>query len=341
MTQASPCSLLAQPDCPRLGFLGVGWIGRHRLDALARSGAGCVAAIADTAAEETARAAAIAPEAAIGSTLDDLLAAGVDGIVIATPSALHAEQAVAALEAGAAVFCQKPLARTASEARRVVDAARAADRLLGVDLSYRQLAATLAARALVSSGSLGRVYAADLEFHNAYGPDKAWFRDPALSGGGCVMDLMLHLVDLALWMLDDPSVADVSSRLYAGGSRIAGRAQQVEDFAVAQLDLAGGGLVRLASSWNLPAGSDAVIGATFYGTKGGVVVRNVNGSFYDFTADLLVGTARTRLASPPDDWGGRALVAWARTLALDPGFDRGATQYVRLAEVLDRIYAAA
>ncbi len=341
MTQASTCSLLAPPDRPRLGFLGVGWIGRHRLDALARSGAGCVAAIADTAAKETARAAALAPNAAIGSTLDDLLAANVNGIVIATPSALHAEQAVAALEAGAAVFCQKPLARTASEARRVVAAARAADRLLGVDLSYRQLEATLAARALVSSGSLGQVYAADLEFHNAYGPDKTWFRDPALSGGGCVMDLMLHLVDLALWMLDDPAVRDVSSRLYAGGNRIAGRAEQVEDFAVAQLDLAGGGLVRLASSWNLPAGSDAVIGARFYGTTGGVAVHNVNGSFYDFTADHLVGTARTRLASPPDDWGGRALVAWARTLAVDPGFDPEAAQHVRLAEVLDRIYAAA
>jgi predicted dehydrogenase len=58
-------------------------------------------------------------------------------VVIATPSALHAEQSIAALTSGAAVFCQKPLGRTADEVRQVVDAARTADRLLAVDLSYR------------------------------------------------------------------------------------------------------------------------------------------------------------------------------------------------------------
>jgi predicted dehydrogenase len=48
------------------------------------------------------------------------------------------------------------------------------------------------------------VFAVDLVFHNAYGPDKPWFYDPELSGGGCVMDLGVHLVDLALWSLDFP-----------------------------------------------------------------------------------------------------------------------------------------
>lgn len=326
---------------PRLGFLGVGWIGRHRLEAVARSGVAEIAAIADPAPECASGAARIAPDALVLGSLDDLFAADLDGLVIATPSALHAAQATAALERGLAVFCQKPLGRTETETRRVVDAARAADRLLGVDLSYRYVEAARRVAELVRAGELGRVYAADLLFHNAYGPDKPWFHDPALSGGGCVMDLGIHLVDLALWALDFPRVARVSSRLFAKGEPLAGRDTTVEDYAVAQLDLAHGGVIRLACSWNLPAGRDAVIEATFYGIAGGASFRNVGGSFYDFTASRFRRTATEVLVEPPDEWGGRAAVAWARRLAAGDGFDAEAERYIEAATVLDRIYDAA
>jgi predicted dehydrogenase len=73
-------------------------------------------------------------------------------------------------------------------------------------------------RETLRSGELGRVFAVDLVFHNAYGPDKAWFYDPELSGGGCVMDLGVHLVDLALWSLDFPGVTNVTSTLMAKGA---------------------------------------------------------------------------------------------------------------------------
>ncbi|MFY0581591.1 Gfo/Idh/MocA family protein [Cystobacter fuscus] len=125
-------------------------------------------------------------------SLEALLDLGLDGVVIATPSAFHAEQSVRALERGVAVFCQKPLGRTQEEVRRVVDAARAADRLLGVDLSYRFTTGMRRLRECIQSGALGDIHAVNLVFHNAYGPDKAWFYDPRLSGGGCVMDLGIH-----------------------------------------------------------------------------------------------------------------------------------------------------
>jgi len=185
---------------PRLGFLGVGWIGRNRLEALARSGVAEVVAVADPSPENLLAASATMGCPSVDS-LEQLLGLGLDGIVIATPSALHADQALEALERGVAVFCQKPLGRTAAETSQVVEAASRADRLLGVDLSYRFIEGTRRIRALLQSGELGSVYAADLVFHNAYGPDKPWFYDPALSGGGCVIDLGIHLVDLALWML--------------------------------------------------------------------------------------------------------------------------------------------
>jgi predicted dehydrogenase len=321
----------------RLGFLGVGWIGRHRLQALVQSGLAEVVAVVDPAAEN-ARAAQELTSCGVAESLDELLSMELDGVVIATPSALHAEQAVATLERGVAVFCQKPLARTAGETRTVVDAARSADRLLGVDLSYRHVEGARRIRQLVQAGELGRVYAADLVFHNAYGPDKSWFYDPALSGGGCVIDLGIHLVDLALWTLPDEPVTSVSSRLFAKGERLLGRSNQVEDYAVAQVELASGSVIRVACSWNLPAGCDAVIQASFFGTHGGAMLRNVGGSFYDFKAERYRGTATECLIEPPDEWGGRAAVDWARRLGAGSGFDPDADQLIELAMVLDRIY---
>jgi predicted dehydrogenase len=286
-----------------------------------------------------AEAGRLAPSAEFVRTLDDLLDIGVDGVVIATPSALHAEQSIRALERGAAVFCQKPLGRTAAEVRGVVEAARAADRLLAVDLSYRFTEGMRRIREVVRSGGLGRVYAADLVFHNAYGPDKPWFYDPALSGGGCVMDLGVHLVDLALWTLDFPRVSGVSGALFAGGEPFGGaRPDRAEDYAVATVELETGAALRLACSWRLQAGCDAMISAAFYGTEGGAALRNVDGSFYDFTAERYRGTGRETLATPPDAWGGRAAADWAARLAAGERFDPEAERLVDVARVLDRIY---
>jgi predicted dehydrogenase len=341
MTAATAAGAAPAPvpgTLPRIGLLGCGWIGRLRLGALARSGAAQIAALADPVPAQRRAAADEAPAASVVGGLEELLALELDGIVIATPSALHAEQATAALERGLAVFCQKPLARTAEETGSVVAAARRANRLLGVDFSYRFTAGMQRIVELLRAGEIGPVYAADLVFHNAYGPDKPWFYDRELSGGGCVMDLGIHLVDLGLWTLGDPPVDRVSSRLFARGEPLRSTSHDVEDFAAAQLDLADGTVVRLACSWHLSAGCDAAIEATFYGRRGGLSFRNVGGSFFDFRAERFEGTRRHTLVEPPDDWGGRALVAWARRLAERPEYDPAAASVVDVARVVDRIY---
>ncbi len=325
---------------PRLGFLGLGWIGRLRMRALADTGLAEIVALADPVADCLAEAGALAPGAARGSTLADVLDRGCDGVVIATPSALHAEQTIAALNSGVAVFCQKPLGRDADEAARAVAAAERADRLLGLDLCYRHTAAMQAIREIVQGGDIGEVFAADLVFHNAYGPDKPWFYDAAQSGGGCVMDLGVHLVDLALWVLDFPPVTNVSAQLFAGGRPLTAR-DQVEDYATVTLQLGSGAVVRIACSWNLSAGRDAVIEASFHGTRGGAAMHNRDGSFFDFAAYHHTGTARRLLAEPPDDWGGRALAEWARRLGQAEGHDPAAENFVQLSRIIDRIYAAA
>src|SRR2546421_406307 len=89
---------------PRLGFLGVGWIGLHRMRAILEDGSAQIAAIADPDEVLLKAAAEVAPHAELGADLEFLLENDLEAIVIATPSALHSVQSIAALRAGLAVF---------------------------------------------------------------------------------------------------------------------------------------------------------------------------------------------------------------------------------------------
>jgi predicted dehydrogenase len=342
LVQNSPAQPVAHVPLsrkPRLGFLGVGWIGRARLSAAVQSGLCEIVAVADPVPDSIEQATVLAPQAVRATTLEEILEFQLDGLVIATPSALHAEQSITALERGVAVFCQKPLARSGEETRRVIDAARARNRLLGVDLSYRHLKAARHMREKIRLGSLGKIFTAELVFHNAYGPDKPWFYNRNLSGGGCLMDLGIHLVDLALWMLDFPEVSRVEGQLFSGGKRLRSL-EGVEDFARAGLETADGASVQLACSWKLHAGRDCVISATFYGTEGGARLRNVGGSFYEFRAEEFRGTRAEVLEQAPEPWGGRALLAWISRLAINEKFDASIENHSHVATIIDQIYAA-
>ena len=159
-----------------------------RLDALAEAGATEVRGHLRVRPRAAGAGWGGASEAARFTDFDGLIERaeemGLDGIVIATPNALHAPQTLAALERGLAVFCQKPLALDVREARAMVKAAREADRLLGVDYSYRFTDGAQELRRVVQAGELGKIFSLDLVFHNAYGPDKPWCFDPRLAGGG-------------------------------------------------------------------------------------------------------------------------------------------------------------
>jgi predicted dehydrogenase len=323
---------------PQLGFLGVGWIGRHRMEAVQRAGAARVTAVADLD-PRAAHEAAIAVDCKnICHDLEAMLDSDLDGVVIATPTALHAAQARQALERGLPVFCQKPLARTAAECRELVELARSVDVPLGVDMSYRHVRAVEEALESLRAGAIGRPHAAELVFHNAYGPDKAWVRDPQIAGGGAMIDLGCHLIDLARLFLGELEPVSVHADLFAAGQRLDADSGQVEDLALAQVSLADGRALRIACSWWLPAGTDAVIEASFIGDGGALSIRNIDGSFYDLEALLIDGRRAQRLAGPPDEWGGRALIAWAQRLVAEPAFDEDVEQLIQVAELIDRIY---
>lgn len=323
-----------------LGFIGLGWIGRNRMEVLLKNPKNIATAILEPANKNAEAALLKAPEAEVTEAPSQIYNhPEVDGVIIATPSAMHASQSIEALKAGKAVFCQKPLGRTAAEVAQVVITSEKADKLLGVDLSYRYTKAFQAIYTLINSGEIGDVYAASLVFHNAYGPDKDWFYNKALSGGGCVMDLGIHLIDLALWSLGFPKIKEVKSQLYHQGKKWKKDEETVEDHALVTLITENDIHIYIECSWNISAGKDAVIEAHFYGTEGGAAFKNTNGSFYDFTAEKYKGTHTDVLVSPPDDWSGKAATAWAEQVRKGQGYNkRTGEEFIQTAQIIDRIY---
>lgn len=328
-----------RPGRPRLGFAGLGWVGLNRLRAVVRTEVAEVVAFCDPDPEACARARACVPKAAQAPDFSTLLEADLDAVVIATPTALHGVQALEAIESGRAVFCQKPLGRTAPEVDAVVDLAQMADVALGCDLPYRWARAFQLVHRRVHDGAIGRPFALDLVFHSAYGPDRAWCYEREKAGGGCLMDLGVHLVDLALWLLDFPKLDGLDCRLLRNGRPVG--PDEVEDYAEAQLRFSGGPVARVACSWKLQAGRDAVIEASVYGTEGGLAARNVAGSQHDFVAEAFKGPLTQPLAGTPDAWAGRALVTWCRALTESMRFQPEARQLIAVARVLDGLYARA
>lgn len=325
---------------PRLGFIGLGWIGAMRLEAVAGGGRAEIAALCDATPGRLESTLREYPAASCFSSCEELVGRArdlrLDGLVIATPNALHAPQALAALEAGLAVFCQKPLALNAREAREMVAAARKADRLLGVDYSYRFTQGARRLRELLKQGELGRVFSLDTVFHNAYGPDKPWCFDRRLSGGGALIDLGVHLIDLAFWLLDDPPVREVRGTAFQAGAPLG--AGSVDDCASVRIELEDGAVLTLAVSWNAHAGADCVIKATLLGTGGGAEFRNVEGSFYDFELARFEGRSSEIEVRESRDWLGKAIVDWVDRLAGSQRFDPEIERSVRVSEVVDAVY---
>jgi predicted dehydrogenase len=323
---------------PKLSFVGVGWIGRHRMKAAAQSNLADIEIIYDPSKDCLSESKSIIPGAKFTSSFNEaVLGTDIDGVVIASPSALHMEQCIIALENNKSVFCQKPLGRDSKEVKQIIKKAEQADKLLGIDFSYRYTSAFESICSIIHSGELGKIFAVDLKFHNAYGPDKAWFYNKELSGGGCVLDLGIHLIDLMLVALDFPAVTNVSSNLYRKGILV-NSITEVEDFATVTIKLQNDITASLSCSWNLQAGKDAIIEATFYGTKGGVSLKNSSGSFYDFVGERYWGTKKEILTQPPDDWGGKALLDWIYKLSFSNKFNKDANQYLLSAEIVDKIY---
>ncbi|MGK7391615.1 MAG: Gfo/Idh/MocA family protein [Candidatus Cyclobacteriaceae bacterium M2_1C_046] len=323
---------------PNVAFIGMGWIGRDRFKALIEKELIACSGIYDPYLQNIENDDLLCEFRQVEDFKEVINDDSLDAIVIATPNMLHARQCQQALEAGKAVFVQKPLARTAKETSALIHSAKENNKLLGVDYSYRFTEGIQKIKSLVDADELGEIFAIETAFHNAYGPDKEWFYDMERSGGGCLLDLGCHLVDLSLYITDFPK-ADVkhSSRYYQGRLISAGE-DQVEDFCSADLQTEDGIDISIGCSWNLSAGKEADIYFKIYGTKGAAIFENVDGSFYNFRSYHCRGTERELLTQPPESWGGKAIIDWASKLKQNNTFNEDAWQYLQSAQLIDKIY---
>ena len=110
--------------------------------------------------------------------------------------------------------------------------------------------------------------------------------------------------------------------------------------APARLELGGGAVVTVDVSWNAHAGTDCVYRVAAFGTRGSAVLRNVDGSFYDFELVRFTGRLGRALRRESREWMGRCIRAWARRLAGRRGFSPAAEASVRVARVIDAVYGA-
>jgi predicted dehydrogenase len=172
------------------------------------------------------------------------LGTGLDAVVVASENARHRALTEAAAARGCHVLCEKPLATTLADARAMVEACRRAGVLLATAFPVRFVPAMTEARAILQSGAIGEVLG--IRGTNRGTMPGGWFVDPALSGGGAVIDHTVHVVDLVRWMLGQ-EVVDVAARLATRFHPI-----PVEDTGLLLLRWAGGAVMSLDTSWSRP-----------------------------------------------------------------------------------------
>ncbi len=196
--------MTAQPERVRVGMIGAGFIASYHLDGLRAAGGADVRAIAGRTPQ---KAAALAARYGIAAAVTDwraiLARDDIDAVVITTPDDTHPEIAIAAAQAGKHILLQKPMARTPDDCRRIIAAARAAKVHLQVSFMHRYFEEVVRARELLAQGAIGRPYS--LRMRNATpGPDwGAWFFSKARVGGGVVMQLGVHGIDLLRHLIGD------------------------------------------------------------------------------------------------------------------------------------------
>lgn len=277
---------MVPPASPlRVGVVGLGGAGSAHLEAYL--GLDDVEVVA-LAGKETDRLAALGAEHGIPNLLadwEDLVALpDVDAVSIATPNILHGPISIAALRAGKHVFCEKPLALSADEARLMVAAAHENDRVLEVSFNHRRRADVQYVKGYLADPGIGRIYHTRASWKRRAGIPglTSWFTSKTMAGGGALIDLGPHIIDSVLFLLGEPRVVAVSAvthgELGRAGYGAMDRAAQmasdsgvfeVEDLASALLRLDDGSSIALEISWAGHTVDDEDISIELLGVDGG------------------------------------------------------------------------
>jgi predicted dehydrogenase len=277
----------------RVGVIGLGMGRHHALGYRTHPGAEVVA-LADL---DEARLQAAGEEFGAKGLYTDaskmLAREKLDIVSICTPNIYHKPLTLEALRAGCHVLCEKPMAMNAAEARQMLAEARRLKRRLMINFSYRFTEQSQALKRQVQSGILGDIYFARTVWHRRRGLPGfgGWFGTKALSGGGPLIDLGVHRLDLALWLMGYPKPVWVLGGAYnpigAELARREGKVFDVEDMAAGFVRFENGATLEVEASWAANIKENELMETRLLGTRGGLVQRNRDEG-YAFEAEIYL-----------------------------------------------------
>ncbi|WP_111324307.1 Gfo/Idh/MocA family protein [Thermosporothrix hazakensis] len=281
-----------------------------------------------------------------------------DAVSVAVPNFLHAPVAIAALERGLHVLCEKPLARNTEEAEAMVRAATQANRVLQVVFNHRERGDIAVLKRYIDEGKLGKIYYAKAFWMRRRGIPGAgsWFVSKEKAGGGPLIDLGVHVLDLSLFLLNEPDVLTVSASTYSElGHRGlgfdarafksgAGHAYEVEDLASAFLRLSNGATLLLESSWATHSSAEDDFGVILYGTEGGAEIRVRNHAYQDtlrIYTDVAGVPAEVKPAVQRGEYHLAVVRSFVETIASGNWSLYNGSEGLKRTRIIDACYASA
>ncbi len=269
----------------KIGIIGAGSISEYHIRAFQKLSDIEVAALCDL---NITRASEMALKYSIKSVyekVEDMLADNeIDAVTICVWNKLHADLSIQALQHGKHVLCEKPMALNAMEAEKMVKAEEESGKLLMLGLVRRFDIKTEAAKGIVSDGELGNIYYAKAAYLRRDGQPGGWFSDKSKSGGGALIDIGIHSLDLLLYLIDVGEVDSVSGKVFQFPDMMngvkgvfkyessdTGNVHNVEDMVISTITFKNGTILNLEASW-----AQHIEGETqymeIYGSQGGLKV---------------------------------------------------------------------
>ena len=272
-----------------------------------------------------------------------------DIISICTPNKFHKELALAAFEAGAHVLCEKPMAMNAEEGSAMLAAAQRAGRRLMINFSYRFSAQSRALKAQVDSGLFGDFYFGRTVWHRRRGMPGfgGWFGTKAMAGGGPLIDLGVHRLDLALWLMGYPKptwvLGSTHDRVARQLADAAGKTFDVEDLAAALIRFDNGATLIVEASWAANIQEAELMETRLLGTKAGLLQKNLDEG-YHFDAHIYTEREGAQFdihLHPPATPAKSGMHDFAQAVLADTPHPASGEQGLVVMELLDAIYESA
>lgn len=272
----------------KVGIIGCGIIAKHHLEAYQKSGRAKVVALVDVVPEQVD---ALAKEYGIKKTYTDyrslLKDDSIEAVSVCVPNFLHSDVTARAMEAGKHVLCEKPMALNLKQAQKMDKVAREANKILMIAMCRRFQAESQALKRIINSGKLGEIYHAHVSLLRRRGIPGlgGWFTTKSKSGGGPLIDIGVHALDLTIWLMGNPEPVAVSAATYTKfGDRkdytyvsmwsqpVPGGTFDVEDYVTALIRFKDDSTLTLECSW-----AANILEETFYssilGDKAGAKIE--------------------------------------------------------------------